>query len=378
MTPPPVLEITDLRVRFPREGDAAEPVQAASLRIERGEMLALVGESGSGKSLTALSVLKLLPAHAELSGSIRFCGEELLNASENRLRQIRGHKVGIIFQEPMTSLNPLHHIERQISEVLFVHQGLNRAKARKRTLELLNLVGIREPEKRLGAYPHELSGGQRQRVMIAMALANNPELLIADEPTTALDVTLQAQILDLLKSLQQKLGLAVLLISHDLTLVRRHADKVVVMHAGHTVESADTDTLFAQPLHEYTRHLLAAEPSGGPAPLPADTPEVILSVERLQVSFVLRKSFFGKPLELLKAVDDVSLQLHAGETLGIVGESGSGKSTLAFAVLRLLPAQGRVAFLGEELLAMRQRQLRPLRRHMQIVFQDLTAASARA
>jgi microcin C transport system ATP-binding protein len=370
MTDTPVLAIDNLSIRFPQGNTETEPVKSASLVIPRGQMVALVGESGSGKSLTALSVLKLLPAHARLSGSIRFAGEELIAADEKRLRQIRGHKISMIFQEPMTSLNPLHHIEKQISEVLFVHQGLGKAAARARTLELLQLVGIPEPEKRLGAYPHELSGGQRQRVMIAMALANDPELLIADEPTTALDVTLQAQILDLLKSLQQRLGLAVLLISHDLTLVRRYADQVVVMQAGHTVESAPTETLFSLPQHDYTRHLLAAEPEGTAAPLPEGAQQIVLQVERLKVWFPLRKSFFGKPLDHVRAVDDVSLHLHAGETLGIVGESGSGKSTLAFAILRLLSAEGRVLFLGQDLLAMTQKALRPLRRDLQIVFQD--------
>jgi len=365
----PVLAISNLGISFQQGNVSTTPVQAASLDIAEGEMLALVGESGSGKSLTALSILRLLPSHAKLSGSIRFRGEELLGAGEKRLRQIRGHKVSMIFQEPMTSLNPLHHIEKQISEILFVHQGLSNKAARARTLELLTLVGIPEPEKRLRAYPHELSGGQRQRVMIAMALANNPELLIADEPTTALDVMLQAQILDLLKSLQQKLGLAVLLISHDLTLVKRYADKVVVMQAGNTVESADTETLFASPQHEYTKHLLAADPAGQPAPLPQER-KPLLTVEKLQVWFPLKKSFWGKSLDFIKAVDGISFDLHAGETLGIVGESGSGKSTLAFAILRLLPATGHVVFLGNELLALTQKQLRPLRRDMQIVFQD--------
>ncbi len=365
----PVLHIDKLAVSFHSAGKIITPVHSSSLQIDRGEMVALVGESGSGKSLTALSILKLLPAHATLSGSIRFKGEELISADEKRLRQIRGHRISMIFQEPMTSLNPLHHIEKQISEVLFVHQGLGKSAARERTLELLQLVGIPEPEKRLHAYPHELSGGQRQRVMIAMALANDPELLIADEPTTALDVTLQAQILDLLKALQEKLGLAVLLVSHDLALVRRYARHVVVMQAGCTVESADTATLFAAPQHSYTQHLLAATPSGSPAPLPA-TQETLLNVENLRVWFPLKKSFFGKVLDHVKAVDDVSLQLRSGETLGIVGESGSGKSTLAFAVLRLLPATGKVVFLGQELLQMTQKALRPLRRKLQIVFQD--------
>ncbi|MGH8493512.1 MAG: ABC transporter ATP-binding protein [Moraxellaceae bacterium] len=369
MSETPVLQIENLAISFSSGGNTSTPVQSSSLQIGRGEMVALVGESGSGKSLTALSILRLLPAHAALKGSIRFNGEELVAADEKRLRQIRGHKISMIFQEPMTSLNPLHHIEKQISEVLFVHQGLSKTAARERTLELLHLVGIPEPEKRLRAYPHELSGGQRQRVMIAMALANNPELLIADEPTTALDVTLQAQILDLLKSLQEKLGLAVLLVSHDLILVKRYAQHVVVMQAGHTVESAATATLFASPQHSYTQHLLAATPSGKPAPLPS-AQEVLLEVKELRVWFPLRKSFFGKVLDHVKAVDNISLQLRSGETLGIVGESGSGKSTLAFAVLRLLPATGNIVFLGQELLQMKQKALRPLRRDLQIVFQD--------
>jgi microcin C transport system ATP-binding protein len=364
-----VLDIRDLRIRFEQGDRHSEPVHSASLLLERGEMLALVGESGSGKSLTALSVLRLLPAHAQLDGSIRFCGEELVGAAESRLRQIRGQRIGIIFQEPMTSLNPLHSIEKQISEVLFVHQGLDRAAARRRTLELLDLVGIADAEARLRAYPHELSGGQRQRVMIAMALANDPQLLIADEPTTALDVTLQAQILDLLKSLQVRLGLAVLLISHDLGLVRRYADKVVVMQAGRTVEAAPTAQLFAAPQHEYTRYLLAAEPGGMPTALSGPR-EKILDVSDLRVWFPLRRSLLGRPLDFVRAVDGISLQLHDGETLGIVGESGSGKSTLAFAVLRLLPASGSVVFMGRELLALKQRELRPLRRELQIVFQD--------
>jgi microcin C transport system ATP-binding protein len=370
MSQEPVLAIQDLAIRFPQANGVAEPVHSASLSIGRGEMLALVGESGSGKSLTALSVLRLLPAHAQITGSVRFCGEELLGADEQRLRQIRGHKVGMIFQEPMTSLNPLHNIEKQIGEVLAVHQGMGKNAARARTLELLNLVGIREPEKRLGAFPHELSGGQRQRVMIAMALANNPELLIADEPTTALDVTLQAQILSLLKALQEKLGLAVLLISHDLNLVRRYADKVVVMQGGHTVESGPTESVFSAPQHDYTRLLLDATPTGAPVPLPEGERETLLRVDDLRVQFPLRKSFLGKPLDFINAVDNVSLQLNAGETLGVVGESGSGKSTLAFAILRLLAAKGSVVFLGQKLLPMSQRELRPLRRHMQIVFQD--------
>ncbi|HET8730175.1 MAG TPA: ABC transporter ATP-binding protein [Moraxellaceae bacterium] len=369
MTDVPVLEVRDLRIHFAQAAGETTPVRNASLTIGRGQMLALVGESGSGKSLTALSILRLLPGHARVEGNIRFQGEDLGRAPDKRLRQVRGHKIAMIFQEPMTSLNPLHSIEKQISEVLFVHQGLRREQARARTLELLTLVGIRDPEQRLASYPHELSGGQRQRVMIAMALANDPELLIADEPTTALDVTLQAQILDLLKSLQQRLGLAVLLISHDLTLVRRYADHVVVMKGGETVESNSTEALFAAPQHEYTCQLLSATPSGAPVPLPTEE-RTLLEVDHLAVRFPLGKTFFGKPRSFIDAVDDVSLRLKAGESLGIVGESGSGKSTLAFAVLRLIPAAGRVCFLGRELLPLRQKELRPLRRDMQIVFQD--------
>lgn len=365
----PLLAIQNLKIQFVQGDSQSTAVHEASLTLDRGEMLALVGESGSGKSLTALSILKLLPASARVSGSILMNGEELIDANETRLRQLRGHHVGTIFQEPMTSLNPLHTVEKQISEVLFVHQGLSKSAARSRTLELLNLVGIPQPEQRLGSYPHELSGGQRQRVMIAMALANNPELLIADEPTTALDVTLQAQILDLLKSLQEKLGLAILLISHDLTLVRRYADRVVVMQAGRTIESNSTEAIFKQPQHEYTRHLLASNPEGSPVPL-ADNAEVVLNAERLTVRFPFRRSWPWQKQEYLTAVDNISLQLRHGETLGIVGESGSGKSTLAMAILRLVAAEGQVVFLGQDWLALKPKILRPLRRHLQVVFQD--------
>jgi microcin C transport system ATP-binding protein len=365
----PLLQIDKLGIRFTHNGQETQPVRQASLHVEAGEMLALVGESGSGKSLTAHSILRLLPTHALVDGSIRFKGEELVSASESRLRQLRGHKVGMIFQEPMTSLNPLHTIEKQVNEVLFVHQGLSKAAARKRTLELLTLVGIPAPEKRLGAYPHELSGGQRQRVMIAMALANDPELLIADEPTTALDVTLQEQILELIRSLQQKLNLAVLLISHDLTLVRRFADRVAVMQSGSIVETADTPALFANPQHEYTRTLLAAEPAGTVPALPDNAP-LLLKVEQLRVWFPIKAGLFKRTVDHIKAVDDLNFTLAEGETLGIVGESGSGKSTLALAVMRLLSATGSVVFMGQSLLELDQKTLRPLRRNFQMVFQD--------
>ncbi|MDP2227138.1 MAG: ABC transporter ATP-binding protein [Moraxellaceae bacterium] len=365
----PVLEITDLSIRFGQGASAAIPVRQATLQIAAGEMLALVGESGSGKSLTAHAVMRLLPTHASVSGRIVFKGEDITDASETRLRQLRGHRVGMIFQEPMTSLNPLHTVEKQIGEVLSLHQGLDRTAARARILELLAQVGIAEPEKRLRSYPHELSGGQRQRVMIAMALANNPELLIADEPTTALDVTLQEQILALLRDLQQRLGLAVLLISHDLALVRRFAQRVCVMQAGCIVEAADTKTLFAAPQHDYTRLLLGAEPEGHAVPLHPDAP-VLLSTQQLRVWFPLRQGLLARAHDHIRAVDDISFELRETETLGLVGESGSGKTTLALAILRLLPATGRVVFMGHDLLPLSQNELRPLRRHLQIVFQD--------
>lgn len=365
----PVLDIRDLGIRFGDGATATTPVRAASLRIDAGQMLALVGESGSGKSLTAHAVLRLLPAHARISGQVLLDGEDISSASDARLRALRGRAVGMIFQEPMTSLNPLHTVEKQIGETLALHQGLSRAAARARIIELLTLVGIPSPEKRLASYPHELSGGQRQRVMIAMALANNPRLLIADEPTTALDVTLQEQILCLLRDLQQRLGLAVLLISHDLSLVRRFADQVAVMQAGQIVESADTRTLFAEPQHDYTRHLLAAEPEGKPAPVAPDAPDV-LNAEALRVWFPLRRGLLARTYDHIRAIDEVSFRLRAGETLGIVGESGSGKTTLAQAVLRLIPADGRIVFMGQDLLRLTQKALRPLRRELQIVFQD--------
>jgi microcin C transport system ATP-binding protein len=369
--PSPLVVVEDLHVCFQATGTSqTEPVKGLSFEIAQGEMLALVGESGSGKSLTAHSILKLLPDHARYQGRILFNDEDVLQASAQRLQQLRGNRIGIIFQEPMTSLNPLHTIEKQISESLFQHQKISNDAARLRTLELLREVGIPEPEKRLNSYPHELSGGQRQRVMIAMALANNPSLLIADEPTTALDVTLQEQILHLLQDLRAKYGLSVLLISHDLTLVRRFADRVAVMHNGLIVETNDTPTLFQHPQHPYTQSLLAAEPDGLPSPLAIDA-ETILNIQDLKLWFPIKKGFWQRVTGHIKAVDGISLHLRTGETLGIVGESGSGKSTLAFAVTRLTTCtSGTIVFQGRDLVPLSQKELRSVRKDLQIVFQD--------
>jgi microcin C transport system ATP-binding protein len=366
----PLLAIDRLSVRFSGNGRETEPVRQVSFSVEHGEMLAIVGESGSGKSLTALSILKLMPGNAGFSGSIRLEGEELLTASAKRLQEIRGDRISMIFQEPMTSLNPLHVIGRQIDEIMMQHHPESAAGIRGRTVELLREVGIPDPEKRVNSYPHELSGGQRQRVMIAMALANRPALLIADEPTTALDVTLQEQILDLLKSLQQKHGLSVLLISHDLGLVRRFADRVGVMQQGQLVEINTTASLFANPQHDYTRTLLAAEPEGHPAPVPEGATQ-ILSINDLRIWFPIRKGFLRRVSGHIKAVSNLSLSLRQGETLGVVGESGSGKSTLAFAVTRLTDiTDGRIVFMGQEVQALPQKDFRSMRKDLQIVFQD--------
>jgi microcin C transport system ATP-binding protein len=346
-------------------------VKDVSFDIRPGQTLALVGESGSGKSVTAHSILRLLPypAASHPSGSIEFDGQDLLKANENTLRKVRGNRISMIFQEPMSSLNPLHTVERQIGEVLALHKGLNKLQARERSLELLDLVGIPEPRKRLGAYPHELSGGQRQRVMIAMALANEPELLIADEPTTALDVTVQLKILELLRELQQKLGMALLLISHDLNLVRKIAHRVCVMYRGNVVEENDCATLFSSPQHEYTRQLLAADPRGEPVPVDPDAPE-ILRTEQLRVWFPIRKGVLRRTVDHVKAVTDISFTLPRGQTLGIVGESGSGKTTLGMALLRLIDSQGLIECDGTRLDGLSQQQVRPLRREFQVVFQD--------
>jgi len=367
----PLLQIRDLSVSFDAPGGEVQAVRRISFDIDKGETVALVGESGSGKSVTALSILQLLPypPARHPSGSIRFQGGELLAAPEPALRRVRGDRIAMIFQEPMTSLNPLHTIEKQVNEVLFVHKALGRAAAHTRTLELLRLVGLADAERRLGAYPHQLSGGERQRVMIAMALANEPDLLIADEPTTALDVTIQAQILVLLKRLQVQFGMALLLITHDLTIVRRVADRVCIMTQGEIVESGLTGDLFDHPRHAYTRHLLQAEPKGRPVPAAPDAP-VIMTASDLKVWFPLKSGLLRRLPDYVKAVDGVSVSVREGHTLGIVGESGSGKTTLGLALLRLLPSDGQITFCGQAIHGASPKTLRPLRREMQIVFQD--------
>ncbi|MFK3909997.1 ABC transporter ATP-binding protein [Pseudomonas monteilii] len=365
-----LIEVRDLSVEFIGGDRVQRVVEGVSFDIRRGETLALVGESGSGKSVTAHSILRLLPypLARHPSGSIQYGGQDLLGLGEKPLRQIRGDRIAMIFQEPMTSLNPLHNLEKQINEVLLLHKGLSGKQATARTLELLDLVGIPEPAKRLKALPHELSGGQRQRVMIAMALANEPELLIADEPTTALDVTVQLKILDLLKDLQARLGMSLLLISHDLNLVKRIAHRVCVMQQGRIVEQAECQTLFSAPQHPYTQMLINAEPTGGPADTAAGPP--LLEVRDLRVWFPIRKGLLRRTVDHVKAVENVHFSLPRGRTLGIVGESGSGKSTLGLAILRLIASQGQIRFDGQDLQGMDANQVRPLRRQMQVVFQD--------
>ena len=362
---PPLLSVRDLTISF----GPYEAARDVSFDIAPGETLALVGESGSGKSVTALSVLKLLPPNAYLDGSIQVEGQDLTLADDAALRAVRGNRVGMIFQEPMSSLNPVHTIGRQIGEVLAVHQGLRQAAARKRTVDLLDAVGIPDPSSRLDDYPHQLSGGQRQRVMIAMALANDPKLLIADEPTTALDVTVQAQILDLLKSLQQKNGMAMLFITHDLSIVRRIADRVCVMNAGEIVESGPVETNCANPQHDYTKHLIATAPRGTPL-VPTPDAATLVEAKDLKVWFPIKRGLLRRTVGHIKAVDGVDLAIRKGETLGVVGESGSGKSSLGYALLRLIPSKGRIVVLGNDVQSRSWRALRPLRRHMQIVFQD--------
>ncbi len=343
-----VLEVKNLSVSFRQDGRIIHAVRGVSFSVDKGETVALVGESGSGKSVTALSTVGLLSDSAEVSGSVTYAGKQMVGATESALRSIRGNDISFIFQEPMTSLNPLHTIEKQLAESLALHQGLTGAKARARIIELLGKVGIRDVESRLGAYPHQLSGGQRQRVMIAMALANGPELLVADEPTTALDVTIQAQILDLLADLKRAEGLSLLFITHDLGIVRRIADRVCVMQGGEIVEQGPTAQIFSNPQHPYTQKLLAAEQKGGPQPVPVGSQEIVRT-ENLRVWFPIHKGLLRRTVGHVKAVNDASLSVRAGETLGIVGESGSGKTTLALAILRLIGSQGKVVFLGRDI-----------------------------
>ncbi|MCB1495147.1 MAG: ABC transporter ATP-binding protein [Bauldia sp.] len=371
MTGEPLLSVRDLRVDFRQAGNVTHAVRGVSFDIAKGETVALVGESGSGKSVTALSVMKLLPypAASHPAGEIRFKGTDLLGAPEAELRKVRGAGIGIVFQEPMTSLNPLHTIERQVGEVLKLHRGMGDAAARKRVLELLDQVGIPNAAERLGAYPHQLSGGQRQRVMIAMALANQPDLFIADEPTTALDVTVQAQILQLLRDLQKRNGMAMLFITHDLGIVRRMADRVCVMTNGEIVEAGPTEEVFTNPQHDYTRHLLAAEPKGDPPKSDPGAP-VVMEAEDLKVWFPIKRGLLRKVVGHVKAVDGIDIAIREGQTLGIVGESGSGKTTLGLALMRLISSRGNIVFLGNSIQSTTFKQMRPIRREMQIVFQD--------
>ena len=367
----PLVDVRNLQVAF-RSGDTTTTVvKGVSFHINAGETVALVGESGSGKTVSALSIMKLLnyPAASHPAGEIMFDGRDVLKLSEDELRTIRGRRISIIFQEPMTSLNPLHTIEKQVGEILRLHRGLSEAEARVRTLDLLTKVGIREPEKRLQAFPHQMSGGQRQRVMIAMALANEPDLLIADEPTTALDVTIQAQILELLATLSKDMGMAMLLITHDLGIVRRMADRVYVMQHGLVVEEGAAEQVFTKPKHPYTQHLVAAEPKGRP-PAPDFAAPIVVETDNLKVWFPIKKGLMRKTVDHVKAVDGLSLKLRAGQTLGVVGESGSGKTTLGLAILRLIASEGPIAYVGNRIDGLDSNAMRPLRREMQIVFQD--------
>ena len=366
-----LLDVRDLSVCFGSGNNELLAVDRASFRIGRSETVALVGESGSGKTVSALSILRLLPypGAAHPSGEIWFEGRDLLKLPEPQLQEIRGDRISMIFQEPMTSLNPLHTIEKQVGEVLKLHRHMDDKSSARRVLELLHRVGIKEPEKRLGAFPHQLSGGQRQRVMIAMALANEPDLLIADEPTTALDVTIQAQILELLRELQREMGMALLLITHDLGIVRKMAERVYIMQGGKIVEDGRTEEIFAAPKHAYTRHLLAAEPKGT-APAADDKAPVVVETDDLKVWFPIKKGALRRTVDYVKAVDGLSLKLREGQTVGVVGESGSGKTTLGLAILRLISSKGPIAYIGKRIDELTTREMRPLRKDMQIVFQD--------
>ncbi len=367
-----IIDINNLSVSFHTEKGIYEAVKGSTFKINRGECVALVGESGAGKSVTAHSILQLLPYpqafHPEGS-SIKFKGQELVGASEEELLKIRGNKITMIFQEPMTSLNPLHPILKQVSESLILHQGLGQAEADLKSLELLHIVQLAEAERRRNALPHELSGGQRQRVMIAMALANRPELLIADEPTTALDVTIQAEILKPLAELQKKFEMSMLLITHDLGIVRKISHRCCIMTNGEIVEKGNVKDIFKEPGHEYTKKLLGSEPRGNPLSTP-DKTKAIVEGKNIKVYFTIKKSFFGKPKQQVKAVDDISLNIYEGETLGLVGESGSGKTTYALAILKLLESEGEIIFTGRNISNLKIKAMRPLRKEIQIVFQD--------
>ncbi|MBE7246122.1 MAG: ABC transporter ATP-binding protein [Actinomycetospora chiangmaiensis] len=365
----PLLAVEDLSVAFRSRAGETRAVDGIGFTIRRGETVALVGESGSGKSVTALAILRLLDGAARQEGRILFKGQDLAGLPERAMRDVRGADITMVFQEPMTSLNPLHTIERQIGEVLGLHRGLTGKAAKRRILELLDLVGLRDAESRMGAYPHELSGGQRQRVMIAMALACEPDLLVADEPTTALDVTVQAQILALLADLQKRLGMAMLFITHDLGIVERIADRVCVMLKGKIVEAGETGAVFANPQHDYTRRLIASEPKGRANPIPPDAAP-LLEAGPLKVWFPLKAGLLRRVVGHVKAVDGVSLRVRAGETVGVVGESGSGKTTLGLALLRLTASEGPIVFLGKAIDGFGVAQMRPLRKDMQVVFQD--------
>ncbi len=364
-----LLDVKDLVVSFRQDGKLTQAVKGVSFSVERGETVAIVGESGSGKSVSALSTVSLLGDSAEVSGSVTYDGQQMIGADQALLRKVRGNDISFIFQEPMTSLNPLHTIEKQLGESLALHQGLVGNEARARIIELLEQVGIQDAETRVTSYPHQLSGGQRQRVMIAMALANKPDVLIADEPTTALDVTIQAQILDLLKDLKDRMGMGLLFITHDLGIVRRIADRVCVMQKGEIVETGRTADIFGNPQHPYTRKLLSAEPSGTPFPLPADAP-VIARTDHLKVWFPIQKGLLRRTVGHVKAVNDTSIAVRSGETIGVVGESGSGKTTMALALMRLIASEGEITFMGQDVRQWSTRQLRSLRKDMQIVFQD--------
>ncbi len=365
----PLLNVRDLKIAFRADGKTNEAVRGVTFHVNRGETVALVGESGSGKSVTALSSVALLPSSAQVSGSVTYEGREMVGASGQTLQDVRGNDISFIFQEPMTSLNPLHTIGKQIAESMTLHQGVSGDEARTRIIDLLTQVGIPDPETRMKSYPHQLSGGQRQRVMIAMALANDPELLVADEPTTALDVTIEAQILNLLVDLKKQKNMGMLFITHDLNIVRRLADRVCVMKDGEIVEQGPTADIFDNPKHAYTRMLLEAESTGSPLPVPQDAKE-IASTEGLRIWFPIQRGFLRRTVGYVKAVNDATLSIRERETIGIVGESGSGKTTLALAIMRLISSEGRIVFMGRDIQGLRSRQLRELRRDMQMVFQD--------